>query len=304
MTQQRFTVFGNDIDAQDLPSVISSLFYAGRLTGNVFGVSGSNLLTLSAGACLLPNGTIILEDEVKSITVPLSSQPAQYTVAYQSEDDLLLGGSPATLALISGLYRQSALVTSTLSVYSVVLGWLLYPGNSIPLAVSQFKQPEYLRVVPHPETFMFKTLAPFSGAIRNGGWNETTAYNTAIGEVLTKWQSPINTLGSLSTQSIYLPFIIEKQPQKLSIRAQVDMHCTLAVNINVGGVSIPVVTNLSNVTTLNTLEYDLPFNSTVVWTKGATASIEVNISSIQSARSASLSYIALTTEQTPFSLFN
>ena len=298
MSQRRINIFGDFIDAMDLPEAFSHMFSAGRYTGNVFSVADSSHLRLSAGSFMLPNGVVVLEDEYKDLLIPNSSAPISYTVIYQSEDDLLMGGSPAILRLTSGLYQQDIFTDST------VMGWVVYPGGSVPLSASHFLQPNYLRIVANSSKFMWEILAPFSAALRVGSWQETTSYTESTGESVTKWQSPINTSGIVNTQKIRIPFIIKEQPKKLIIRMHVDIHCNLDIKINVGGTFLSVASSVSNTSSLASFEYDLPYTDSSIWLAGKTACVEISISSTQSARSASFAYVAMTGEQLPFSIFS
>lgn len=296
--QRRINIFGDFIDAMDLPDAFAHMFSAGRYTGNVFSVADSSHLRLSAGSLMLPNGVVVLEDEYKDLTIPNSSSPISYTIIYQSEDDLLMGGSPAILRPITGLFRQDAFSDAA------VMGWVLYPGGSVPLSLSHFFQPDYLRVVSNPSKFIWEMLAPFSSALRVGSWQETASYSESTGEYVTKWQSPINTSGVISTQKVHMPFIIKDQPQKLIIRMHVDIHCNLDIKVNVGGTLLDVASSISNTPSLMSFEYNLPYTNSSIWLRGNTACVELDISSRQSARSASIAYVAMTNEQLPFSIFS
>jgi len=298
MSQRRLNIFGDFIDAMDLPDALSHMFSAGRYSGNVFSVADSSHLRLSAGAFMLPNGVVVLEDEYKDLLIPNSSAPISYTVLYQSEDDLLMGGSPAILKLVSGLYQQETFTDST------VMGWVVYQGGSVPLSASHFFQPNYLRVVSAPSTFLWEMLSPLPAALRVGAWQETTSYTESTGESVTKWQSPINTSGVTSTQTVRIPFIVKNQPQKLVIRMHVDIHCYLDIKVNIGGTLLSVASLVSNTSSLASFEYNLPFTDSSIWQQGKTACVEINISSTQSARSASIAYVAMTSEQLPFSIFS
>lgn len=298
MSQSRLNIFGNLVDAMDLPDALAHMFSAGIYTGNVFSVADSSHLRLSAGSFMLPNGVVVLEDEYKDLMIPNSSAPISYSVVYQSEDDLLMGGSPAILRLVSGLFQQSVFTDAT------VMGWVVYPGGSVPLSASHFFQPNYLRIVSNPSKFMWEMLAPLSSALRVGSWQETTTYTESTGESVTKWQSPINTSGIVSTQIIRIPFVIKEHPRKLVIRMHVDIHCNLDIRVNVGGTLLSVASSVSNTSALTSFEYDLPYTDASIWLQGKTACVELSLSSTQSARSASIAYVAMTGEQLPFSIFS
>lgn len=154
MSQRRITIFGDLIDTADMPEVISNIMAPGRLTGNDFIVAASDFMQISAGSCLLPNGILVVEDETKSLVIPNSSLATDYTVIYQLEDTITLGGSPAILRLLSGTKRQIDFTDGT------ILGWIRYPGGSVPLDASFFVQPSHLRIVQKTDEFYYTNPCP------------------------------------------------------------------------------------------------------------------------------------------------
>ena len=163
MVQRRLNVFGDLIDTGDLPTMVSNLMAPGRLAGLDFSVAAADQLSITPGTCLLPDGVLILEDQIKTLLVPNSSFSTSYTVIYRLQDARVLGGSPALLSLLPGLAPQSNFTDAT------VLGWIQYPGGSVPLQPSQFNQPTSLQVQPQDHRINFTATAPFAGAIRPPG---------------------------------------------------------------------------------------------------------------------------------------
>jgi len=161
MTQQRIVTFGSLIETDDLPTVIASITSPGRYVGNDFEVAQIDLLRVTPGAALLPDGVLILESEAKEILVTNTSAPANYTIVYRLEDTTILGGSPAELALLPGISKQSDFTDS------VVLGWLRYPGGSVPISENQFVQPSTLRVELDPARFYYEVRSPFPELLRD-----------------------------------------------------------------------------------------------------------------------------------------
>jgi len=156
MSQRRINVFGDLIDTADLPEMIANIVAPGRLLGNEFVVAATDLMQVTPGSCLLPDGVLVLEDETKNLVIPISSLPTDYTVVYQLEDTMTLGGSPAILRLLSGTKRQENMTDGT------ILGWVRYPGGSIPLSPSFFVQPSPLRIQTRPDTFSYVSNCPIN----------------------------------------------------------------------------------------------------------------------------------------------
>jgi len=160
VAQQRINIFGSLIDTADLPTMVASLFSPGRFTGCDFQVGGVDLLRITPGSALLPDGVLIIEDEPKTLVIGNSSFAADYTILYQLEDSSTLGGSPAILRATSGITKQSSFTDS------VVLGWVRYPGGAVPLSSAHFVQPFPLRVSPKTATYYTSFLPTFKDAVR------------------------------------------------------------------------------------------------------------------------------------------
>lgn len=160
MAQERKLVFGALIETEDLPIAISNIMAPGRLKGMIMTVGAADLVTLTPGSCLLPDGVIVIEDQDKQLLVSNSSFPADYTLLYQLEDSRVLGGSPAILRILPGILKQVDFTDGC------ILGWIKYPGGSIPLADSHFIQPASIRVESTQGTLTKIFLPPFMEGIR------------------------------------------------------------------------------------------------------------------------------------------
>ena len=154
MAQSRITIFGDLIDTADMPTVITNILAPGRLVGNDFVVAASDFMQITPGSCLLPNGILVVENETQSLVVPNSSLATDYTVIYQLEDTITLGGSPAILRLLSGAKQQADYTDGT------ILGWIRYPGGSVPLDAGFFVQPSHLRIIQKPDVFYYLNNCP------------------------------------------------------------------------------------------------------------------------------------------------
>ena len=198
MGQRRLNIFGDLIDTADLPEMIANIMAPGRLIGNDFIVAASDLMQISAGSCLLPDGVLVIENEIKSLVIPSSSLPTDYTVIYQLEDTRTLGGSPAILRLLSGIKRQEDFIDGT------ILGWVRYPGGSIPLSASFFIQPSSLRISKSAATFYYNNPCPLTAirsttqvTIPSTGVNATANTFTTSTPFALNWAVTVTTTGTL-----------------------------------------------------------------------------------------------------------
>jgi len=297
MSQRRINIFGDLIDTADMPEMISNIMSPGRLLGNDFIVAASDYMNITAGSCLLPDGVLVIEDEIKSLVIPNSSLATDYTVIYQLEDTRTLGGSPAILRLLSGVKRQQDFTDGT------ILGWIRYPGGSIPISPSFFIQPSHLRISKSADTFYYMNNCPLT-AIRptTSGWSETIDY--VLSEACSRF---VNTLSVPSSYVLRIPFVIPStgQPRKLVTRLLVDFNCLVTFSLNLKGTKITLSPNgglVSNTGTIITREFDIPLDVSLTWEAGSTAYIEATIDS-QPSRGTSIAYVGLTLEPTPFTLF-
>lgn len=294
--QRRLNIFGGLIDTADMPEMMSNVMSAGRLVGFDFMVAESDFMSITAGSCLLPDGVLIIEDEVKNLIIPNSSLETEYTVMYQLEDTRTLGGSPAILRLVSGMLRQDAVVDGT------ILGWIRYPGGSVPLSDSFFIQPSHLRITNQPDTFYYNQCPISPIRTPASEWPETIEY--ILNEPCTRYT---NTSAGQLLHTLQFPFIIPSkgQPRKLVTRLSVDFNCLVSFSIKLNGMTVALTPNsglVSNTGTLITREFDILLESDLVWSAGNTAYIEAVIDA-QANRGASIAYVGLTLEPTPFTLF-
>lgn len=135
-----------------------------------------------------------------------------------------------------------------------------------------------------------------------GTWTETNALLT--NEWVTRWAyQGSGTLTTPVSYSFYFPFTISAtgQPRKLISRLLVDINCSVAFSILVGGNTI-ALGSVANTGTLLTREYNVPTSSSITWTAGKTAYVQVTITA-EPSRGASFAYVGLTNEPTPFPLF-
>lgn len=297
MSQRRLNIYGDLIDTADLPEMIANIMAPGRLMGNDFVVAASDLLQITPGSCLMPDGVLVIENEIKSLVIPSSSLATDYTVIYQLEDTRTLGGSPAILRLLSGIKRQEDFSDGT------IIGWVRYPGGSIPLSSSMFIQPSSLRITNNTSEFYYSNSCPLTAIKSNtAGWTESVEY--VMQEACTRF---LNTLGAPSTYNLRFPFTVSSagQPRKLITRLLVDFNCLVTFSINLRGTVVSLTPNgglISNTGTIITREFTVPTSASLVWDAGTTAFIDVTIDS-QPNRGASIAYVGLTLEPTPFTLF-
>ena len=128
MVQRRFVNFGADANASGIKAIVSVLSGPQllRAPDPFLLASAPDTLIVQPHACCLDSGIVIDETEQQTFTVPTGAASADYTLQYQHVDEDVIGGTAATLSVQSGLTRTVA--------DGIALGWIRYPGGSVPLS--------------------------------------------------------------------------------------------------------------------------------------------------------------------------
>ncbi len=127
MTQQRLINFGTTADAAKVKEINQQFFgpQVLRAAAPFMSAVPPDQLQVQPHGVVFENGTVLVEDEIKTFTVTTGPGSADFTLFYEHIDEDIIGGSPATLELRSGLFETLA--------DSVILGWVRYPGGSVPI---------------------------------------------------------------------------------------------------------------------------------------------------------------------------
>lgn len=227
MVQRRVVDYGALADASDIKKVIEGLARSSVLIGFRFGVSGVNKMRIFPGTAVTNQGVMIIEDEIVELEVPNTTTSQQYTVYYQHQDEDISGGVPADLKLGSGFLNPE-------DVDGVVLGYVDYPGDAIPLNATMFTQ--------EPETYLRNFIPNRNNAdwlvpIRNQGYMVTSTSGSALtltdtwdavnSQMFLKMQNNVSS-ASNATAVITFPFKVRSFPYALlQLRMQIDLAVTV-----------------------------------------------------------------------------
>ncbi len=156
MAQQRFINFGDTVLAQRVNAISTAIVNHGVLSGGTFSVGITNrTLRVSPNKVML-NELLLIEDNFTDILVDIEgTDPQDFTVLYEHTNQNVQGGVPAILLIVSGLFGFDDLDNST------VLGWVQYPGGSVPLDVTMFIEAPKLEVRNPSEFPSLVQLPPF-----------------------------------------------------------------------------------------------------------------------------------------------
>jgi len=152
MAQRRFINFGDTVLASRINEISTAIVAPGVLSGGEFTIFDSSTLSVGPNTVMLQ--TLLLNEDIATLLpVPLTPDPKDYTVVYEHMNANVLGGVPAQMILLEGIFAFGALEDT------VVLGWVQYPGGSVPLDVSFFIEAPKLQIT-NPTQFPSDILLP------------------------------------------------------------------------------------------------------------------------------------------------
>lgn len=127
MSQKRYINFGTDADAGKVKAINSQFFAPQVLRADepFFSASPPDQLLIQPHSCIFESGIVLVEDEEIAITISTSFNSANYTLYYEHLDEDNIGGIAASLKTAGGLLQTVD--------NGVILGWVVYPGGSVPL---------------------------------------------------------------------------------------------------------------------------------------------------------------------------
>lgn len=232
MTQRRIQDFGSPIVASSLKKMNASYVDAARLSGFSFSVDGPDRLRVNPGTCVTNQGVIILEDEPKFLTIINTSTPTDYTVYYDHTDQDVTGGVSATLTLSTGL-----LIPAVVS--GAILGYIRYPGGSVPLASPHFVQPPELqigKVLPTREdanwVIPINSFGYLVTAATGGTIDVTSVWDVSIPATPSMYLKLRNNSLTTGTKTLMFPFKVGGSPfALLQMIIGTDINAALTPNI-------------------------------------------------------------------------
>jgi hypothetical protein len=258
--QTRLITLGDPVDAPTIQKILSSLSTPGILDGMELTAPASNSVGVTPGAALTDSGVMIVEDEIRTLPFNLTVAPSNFTIYYQYQPSTVFGGSPASLQMEAGLLTQEGFSGG------VLLGWIRYPGGSVPLnAASHFTSAARMKLRPEIETrAVFTQFAPFSTRWAFKSISGPTpvvqdAWNGSLNTILTNIS---NTGISLSSSVLVFPFQVpEFGFRKVVFEASVDAGASLIVTVldRLGGTVTPVESNLFTNAPMASRTLTIPF---------------------------------------------
>ena len=230
MSQKRYTDFGSLRSAEQFNAIVKNLTKPGILQGGSFSIVGSDKVHIAPITLVTENGVIISESETQIITVTNTSSAKNYTIYYEHINSEILGGSKATLLVKDGHSKQSDLANA------VVIGYVKYPGGSVPLATSHLYSPANIALDSNKvaEFSPAETrLPPFETkwipAAPGSPFSMLTKYDTTQFLSYTQLE---NAGSSVTTHSFYLPgFVYKEQAGLVSLYVDAEFGASVVVKL-------------------------------------------------------------------------
>lgn len=139
MVQKRIKDYAAPANAEDLKDLTDAITTPAVLQGFNFQVDGPNRMRIEPGTAVTHQGVLIIENENQFRTIENTTNSVDYTVYYAHEDEDISGGVTAELTVAQGLFPNE-------DINGVVLGYVRYPGNGVPLSPSHFIEPVTLQL--------------------------------------------------------------------------------------------------------------------------------------------------------------
>lgn len=250
--QKILIALGDTVTSGAIQDILKALAVPAILDGYNLTAPESDQISVSPGVALTDSGVLIYEDEIRVIQFTPTVQPGNYTLYYRYVPSQNFGGNPASLEIENGL------IPETLFTNGVLLGWLKYPGGSVPLANSMFVSAKRIKIDSPPITqdgVYLNQYAPFSYDLTrtfNSGpfLSISEAYDGTLKAPITNIQ---NTGGSTNNSKFIYPFQIS--PEGLG-KIRLEFAITSAASVTITLIK-------SDGTVVNPLETNFFINQTM-----------------------------------------
>lgn len=229
MAQRRFINFGDTVLAERINEISTAIVAPGVLSGGEFTLFDASTLSVGPNEVMLQT-LLLAEDTATLVPIPLTSDAKDYTVVYEHINANVLGGVPAQVLLLEGIFAFDALANT------IVLGWVRYPGGSVPLSTSFFVEAPKLQIT-NPPTFPSDVLIPpYLGTIHvqdeapiPGTIIQTDVYEPAQTKAFLELE---NTDTVIETIVHFFPFVTKLDPpQRLILEASSELATSLTAEL-------------------------------------------------------------------------
>lgn len=249
MAQQRFINFGDTVLATRINQISTAIVEPGVLSGAEFTLFDSETLAIASSRVMLQ--TLLLEETVSSnIAIPLTADAKDYTIVYEHQNQNIQGGVAAQLLRQDGIFAFGDLENT------VILGWVRYPGGSVPLNIQFFIEAPKLRIKnptifpsdvllpPYLQKLHVQKEDPIPGSI-----TQTDVYDKPNTRAFLELE---NTDASIQSITHFFPFVVDLfPPDRLVAEVSAELGASVTVELvaedgTVFTASNNIISNTSN----------------------------------------------------------
>jgi hypothetical protein len=156
MAQQRFINFGDTVLADRINQISTAIVESGVLSGAEFSVFDAETLTVGPSSVMLPS-LLLIESAATNLGasdgITVGGAAKNWTIVYEHTNQNVQGGAAAALVVKDGIFSFGDLENT------VILGWVRYPGGSVPLETGFFIEAPKLQIT-NPATFPSDIMLP------------------------------------------------------------------------------------------------------------------------------------------------
>ena len=229
MAQQRFINFGDTVLADRINGISTALVESGVLSGAAFSKFDTETLAVGPSSIMLP--TLLMKESASTnILIPLTPGAKDYTIVYEHLNQSVQGGVAAQLLLKEGIFSFDDLENN------VVIGWVRYPGGSVPLDERFFIEAPKLQAT-NPTTFPSDILLPAyldkihvqSETPIPGSITQTDVWDNVNLRAFLELE---NTSASIQTIQHLFPFVvITTPPERLIAEVSAELGASVSIEL-------------------------------------------------------------------------
>ena len=249
MAQLRFVNFGDTVLAIRVNQISTAIVEPGVLSGAAFTLFDSETLAISPSRVMLQ--TLLLEETASSnVLIPLTGDSRDYTIVYEHQNQNVQGGVAAQLLRLDGIFAFGDLENT------VILGWVRYPGGSVPLNTQFFIEAPKLQIT-NPTTFPSDILLPpylpkihvQEEAAIPGSIMQTDVYDKVNIKAFLELENTVSTIQSITH---FFPFVVDlSPPDRLVAEVNAELGTSVTVELiaedgTVFSATNNVISNTSN----------------------------------------------------------
>ncbi len=229
MAQIRLINFGDTVLADRINQISTAIVQYGVVSGAEFTLFDSQTLAIAPSVVMLH--TLLLQETVSTnISISLTADAKDYTIAYEHINQNIQGGVSATLLRLDGIFAFDDLENT------VILGWVRYPGGSVPLEVEFFIEAPKLQIKNPTEFPSDLSLPPYLNKIQlqeedpiSGSITQTDMYDVANTQAFLELENTADTIQSITH---YFPFVAkESPPDRLIVEISAELGASVTIEL-------------------------------------------------------------------------